>query len=230
MGRWLLGARRLQHGGRRQRGRRRRPFFRRDHVRYIRLAAPTKARLPPPARRPPAWRTPVQAVGHAMLRPSQRPRAVRAPRPQRRAPAAEHLDLRATHAPSKSPVHPKAALSRRGWTPGAFDGTVVHGGRVFRCARHEGSGVQTRAFTYSNLRRLRRRRPGCRRRGGPIKFHAVRQNSAERDARRHWGWIDGQKGTFDAAWWLQKFTPRAPEACGRRSIATRRLRSLRQAR
>jgi uncharacterized protein YdeI (YjbR/CyaY-like superfamily) len=23
-----------------------------------------------------------------------------------------------------------------------------------------------------------------------------------------WGWIDGQKGTFDAAWWLQKFTPR----------------------
>jgi uncharacterized protein YdeI (YjbR/CyaY-like superfamily) len=23
-----------------------------------------------------------------------------------------------------------------------------------------------------------------------------------------WGWIDGQKGTFDDAWWLQKFTPR----------------------
>jgi uncharacterized protein YdeI (YjbR/CyaY-like superfamily) len=23
-----------------------------------------------------------------------------------------------------------------------------------------------------------------------------------------WGWIDGQKGTFDHAWWLQKFTPR----------------------
>ncbi|MCP3142291.1 YdeI/OmpD-associated family protein [Pyxidicoccus xibeiensis] len=23
-----------------------------------------------------------------------------------------------------------------------------------------------------------------------------------------WGWIDGQKGSFDDAWWLQKFTPR----------------------
>ena len=23
-----------------------------------------------------------------------------------------------------------------------------------------------------------------------------------------WGWIDGQKKTFDDAWWLQKFTPR----------------------
>ena len=23
-----------------------------------------------------------------------------------------------------------------------------------------------------------------------------------------WGWIDGQKGTLDDAWWLQKFTPR----------------------
>jgi uncharacterized protein YdeI (YjbR/CyaY-like superfamily) len=24
-----------------------------------------------------------------------------------------------------------------------------------------------------------------------------------------WGWIDGQKGKFDEAWWLQKFTPRS---------------------
>jgi uncharacterized protein YdeI (YjbR/CyaY-like superfamily) len=24
-----------------------------------------------------------------------------------------------------------------------------------------------------------------------------------------WGWIDGQKGKFDEAWWLQRFTPRA---------------------
>jgi uncharacterized protein YdeI (YjbR/CyaY-like superfamily) len=23
-----------------------------------------------------------------------------------------------------------------------------------------------------------------------------------------WGWIDGQKGKFDDAWWLQRFTPR----------------------
>lgn len=28
-----------------------------------------------------------------------------------------------------------------------------------------------------------------------------------------WGWIDGQKGSLDAEWWLQKFTPR-----GARSI------------
>ena len=25
-----------------------------------------------------------------------------------------------------------------------------------------------------------------------------------------WGWIDGQKGKLDDAWWLQKFTPRGP--------------------
>jgi uncharacterized protein YdeI (YjbR/CyaY-like superfamily) len=28
------------------------------------------------------------------------------------------------------------------------------------------------------------------------------------DAALAWGWIDGQKGKFDEAWWLQKFTPR----------------------
>jgi uncharacterized protein YdeI (YjbR/CyaY-like superfamily) len=27
-----------------------------------------------------------------------------------------------------------------------------------------------------------------------------------------WGWIDGQKGKFDEAWWLQKFTPRGPKS------------------
>jgi uncharacterized protein YdeI (YjbR/CyaY-like superfamily) len=27
-----------------------------------------------------------------------------------------------------------------------------------------------------------------------------------------WGWIDGQKGSFDDAWWLQKFTPRGPRS------------------
>jgi uncharacterized protein YdeI (YjbR/CyaY-like superfamily) len=27
-----------------------------------------------------------------------------------------------------------------------------------------------------------------------------------------WGWIDGQKGKFDDAWWLQKFTPRGPKS------------------
>jgi uncharacterized protein YdeI (YjbR/CyaY-like superfamily) len=27
-----------------------------------------------------------------------------------------------------------------------------------------------------------------------------------------WGWIDGQKGKLDAAWWLQRFTPRGPKS------------------
>lgn len=27
-----------------------------------------------------------------------------------------------------------------------------------------------------------------------------------------WGWIDGQKGKFDDAWWLQRFTPRGPKS------------------
>ena len=27
-----------------------------------------------------------------------------------------------------------------------------------------------------------------------------------------WGWIDGQKKSFDEAWWLQKFTPRGPRS------------------
>src|ERR1019366_4755598 len=159
MGRWLLGARRLHHGGRRQRGRRRGRFLRRDRIRYIRLSTRTKARLPPPARGTPERRTAIHAVDRAMLRPPPRPRARRALRLQRSASPAEGLHLRATHAASKSSVHPKAALSRRGSTPGAFDGTVIHGERVVRRARHEGSGVKTRAFTYSNLRTLPRRCP-----------------------------------------------------------------------
>jgi uncharacterized protein YdeI (YjbR/CyaY-like superfamily) len=27
-----------------------------------------------------------------------------------------------------------------------------------------------------------------------------------------WGWIDGQKGTFDDVWWLQRFTPRTTKS------------------
>jgi uncharacterized protein YdeI (YjbR/CyaY-like superfamily) len=27
-----------------------------------------------------------------------------------------------------------------------------------------------------------------------------------------WGWIDGQKGKLDDAWWLQRFTPRGPQS------------------
>jgi uncharacterized protein YdeI (YjbR/CyaY-like superfamily) len=29
-----------------------------------------------------------------------------------------------------------------------------------------------------------------------------------------WGWIDGQKDTFNDAWWLQRFTPRTTRAQG----------------
>ena len=75
MGRWLLGARRLHHGGRRQGGRRRGRFLRRDRIRYIRLSTRTKARLPPPARGTPERRTAIHAVDRAMLRPPPRPRA-----------------------------------------------------------------------------------------------------------------------------------------------------------
>lgn len=27
-----------------------------------------------------------------------------------------------------------------------------------------------------------------------------------------WGWIDGQKGTFNDVWWLQRFTPRTAKS------------------
>ena len=27
-----------------------------------------------------------------------------------------------------------------------------------------------------------------------------------------WGWIDGQKGKLDEAWWVQRFTPRGPKS------------------
>ncbi|AEI67338.1 YdeI/OmpD-associated family protein [Corallococcus macrosporus] len=32
------------------------------------------------------------------------------------------------------------------------------------------------------------------------------------DVAIEWGWIDGQKNTFDDAWWLQKFTPRGAKS------------------
>ncbi|ATB48130.1 YdeI/OmpD-associated family protein [Corallococcus macrosporus] len=32
------------------------------------------------------------------------------------------------------------------------------------------------------------------------------------DVALEWGWIDGQKNTFDDAWWLQKFTPRGAKS------------------
>jgi len=32
------------------------------------------------------------------------------------------------------------------------------------------------------------------------------------DAALAWGWIDGQKGTFNDVWWLQRFTPRTAKS------------------
>ena len=45
-----------------------------------------------------------------------------------------------------------------------------------------------------------------------------------------WGWIDGQKGKFDEAWWLQKFTPRGPRSMWSKINRERRLPSLRRGR
>jgi hypothetical protein len=63
--------------------------------------------------------------------------------------------------PPQRPNRPSTRpLPGRGWTPEAQSGIVTHGGRVFRRARHEGSGDQTRAFTFSiDPLLLRRRRP-----------------------------------------------------------------------
>lgn len=156
---YLLGTRHLHHGGRRHRGRRRGRFFRLDHIRYIRLPACTKARLPSTTRGTPERRTAVGAVGCAMPDPPPQHRAAHALRAHGCAPIAKDLHPRAPGAAPKPSVHPSSRPLGRGWTPEAFDGTVIHGGRVFRCARHEGSGVQTRAFTYSNPRTLRRHCP-----------------------------------------------------------------------
>jgi hypothetical protein len=58
------------------------------------------------------------------------------------------VDLAAHAAPTKSSVQCLAAPSRSGWTCAEIDSTLPLGARVFRRARHEGSGDQTRAFTF----------------------------------------------------------------------------------
>jgi len=81
-------------------------------------------------------------------------------------------------------ARPPPPLLTEGWTPDAFDGTVTHGGRVLRCARHEGSGLITRAFTFSDVRVLRHRRPSGRRRARPITPRVVRHFHADPGRRR----------------------------------------------
>jgi len=73
-----------------------------------------------------------------------------APGPHRRARPAEHKHPLATAATTKPPVHPTAAPLQSGWTPDALTGIVTHGGSVLRCARHEGPGLITRTFTFSD--------------------------------------------------------------------------------
>jgi hypothetical protein len=41
-----------------------------------------------------------------------------------------------------------------------------------------------------------------------VSGHASITYAEALDVALAWGWLDGQKGKFDEAWWLQKFTPR----------------------
>ncbi|HYR30639.1 MAG TPA: YdeI/OmpD-associated family protein [Gemmatimonadales bacterium] len=45
-----------------------------------------------------------------------------------------------------------------------------------------------------------------------------------------YGWIDGQKRPFDAAWWLQKFTPRRSQSIWSKINRTKALRLIRAGR
>ena len=108
----LLGDRRLHLGERRRRGRRRGERFRRDRIRYGTHTPSAKPSLTIPPRRAPAGRAAVRAVGLPALGAASCSRARRAPRPHRRAPAAEHPDPSATSTPTESSVHPPAAPDR----------------------------------------------------------------------------------------------------------------------
>src|ERR1019366_3956621 len=95
----------------------------------------------------------VGAVGRAVLHSPPGPRAGSALRRPRSAPAAEDLDRSTPHAPPKSSIHSRAALSgragRRGRstapcsTAGAFSGAPATKARVFR---PEPSPTPTRAL------------------------------------------------------------------------------------
>jgi len=116
---------------------------------------------------PPAASAPTlapEAIARMRGWPSDAAHAAALPRTPGIAPSPTHT-RRKTPRPPRSPrnariVRPIASSSlRRGWTRDAFNGTLTHGGRVLRRVRHEGPGVQTRAFTFSDHRVLRRQRP-----------------------------------------------------------------------
>jgi len=85
-----------------------------------------------------------------MQRQPTRPSADDTPRLHRCARPAEHQHPQATPTTTKPPVHPTAAPLQSGWTPDAPTGIVIHGESVFRSTRHEGPGLITRAFTFSD--------------------------------------------------------------------------------
>jgi hypothetical protein len=62
-----------------------------------------------------------------------------------------HRTPRLRHNPNTDQIdRPRPPLLQRGWTREAENGTVTHGGCVLRCAHHEGPGLITRAFTFSD--------------------------------------------------------------------------------
>jgi hypothetical protein len=160
----LLVARRLHDGARRRRGGRLRArIFRRDPVRYAtpsrtKLGLSLSTRRPTRRRpRPPAIRCP------ALLQPPL-PRAPGTPRMQRAADPAEHHHVPTARTPPEPPVQNPAAPSRSGWTPAATGDTLSIGGRVGACSPRRLGCSTTRAFTFSDVRDLRRQRRGRHRR------------------------------------------------------------------
>ena len=133
-----------------------------NRVRYQSPTSGPKTGLPRPTRRATLGGPTIDTVGPPMKVAPALGRAPPATRPHRCASAAEHQDLDAAHAPPESSVQPSAAPLRRGWTRAAFDGTVGHGERVLRRARHEGPGLITRTFTFSDAPLLLRHRPSWR--------------------------------------------------------------------
>jgi hypothetical protein len=97
-------------------------------------------RLPHPTSGPAPRRSAIGPVGRPMQRTPTRRRARRTPGTHRRAAPAEHQDRHAAHTTPKSSVQGRRSL-QSGWTPDAFDGTVIHGEHVLsmRSPRRPGS-------------------------------------------------------------------------------------------
>ena len=163
----FLGRCRLRDGGRQYRGRRRARFFRRDRIRYRHLPARAEVGLASTPGGAPARRTPVGAVGIAVVSAPPRPRARRTLRRQRDAACAERRDHRAAGAAPESSVHLPAT---------AFEGD------------DDAEGSSSREFVRipRNEARAGKRRPGMRKResmgGGRIRGRTAAESSERRAA------------------------------------------------